>query len=364
MDIKILNTDFSLAGYINGFTSLQYTRSLFEVGTFELHVSSLSSGQELKRGRLIYIDAKHCGYIKKVMKAETTNGIEYVAYGSELKSLTGSRIVLPDETADMYFYGYDRYPPPEAEEEPVEDVVKYYAYKHLCGPQPRGFPNLVIAPSKKRGEKIRWSSRFQTLEQLYIDIGSYTGTGYSIETDIENKQFIFDFVPKTDKTVNSTDPVIFSGDFANLYSVKYTEDESALVNCIYAGGAGEDESRMIIEVSDEENAGFERIEGWEDCGSIEYPEDLIYEAKQKSKSKILKTSISGTALESGAYKYLEDWDIGDVVTLRSKSLGVEADRQITEVYEAWEGDAKEMKITFGERNNTILDEIRKREVIY
>lgn len=361
--VRIMDTDFNLYGYIEGYSSLQFKRSLYEVGNFELHVNGQDKyANQLQKGRIAFLDEAHAGRITKVTHNRTLNGYEIVCYGNQLKGIVANRIVLPDETADNQHFGYDRYPNADSPEEPVENAIKYYANKHMCCGETRKFPHLLVVPSQERGNLIRWSARFETLETLFKEIGQCTDVGYDITLDVRNKRYLFDTIHGRDHTAQSVEPVIFGCHLGNITDMTYTADDSALLTYAYAGGYGEDESRLIMAVSNIPIAGFERIEGFLDCGSLELPADICYEAEHKLKDKITKETLTCNVING--YGYGEKWDIGDTVTLVDREIGVEADRQITSALEVWEsGTHKITQITFGERENTLLDQIRKKERI-
>lgn len=366
--VRVIDTEFNFLDYIVDYTSFQFERKLFEIGNFELQLypkpQNISS---LKKGNLIFTDRKHCGIITSIEMTHDKSGVKMIIKGTQLKGILSKRITVPDERADGGYFGYLRYPDAEEPDAPAETIIKSYINSQVINPadENRKFPNMIMIPDLMRGNPMRWSSRFESLDKVLKSIGEYSGTGYDITLNTEQERFVFDVIEKKIKTAGSDNPIIFSADFGNISDVKYSSDNKNFVNSAYAGGAGEDEERFIMTVFPDENipSGFDRFESWVDCGSIDIPDDLIYEAQHKLTDKIKAESVDASILDSGPFIYGRDWDIGDVVTVQSKRLGVELDTQITAVKEVFEQKKSSLKVTFGTKSKIFLDEIRKTEVV-
>lgn len=252
---------------------------------------------------------------------------------------------------------------------PAETIIKHYVYKHAAEPfdPARAFPGLVVAPDLKRGMETRWSDRFRVLTEVLKDIGEFTGMGYVVKVDPKNEQFIFDVIPEKDQTEGTEHPVILSVSFQNLDRLDYTHDVSKDVSLAYAGGAGEDEERLIQTVGrtpeDEALTGYDRREDWLDCGSIDEIDSLIYEAKYKLAQMEKTEAVTCEVLPNQSFEYRKDWDLGSIVTIQSEALGLMQAQKVTAVKEVYEKGRFQIIPTLGKRNKTILDEIRKTEVV-
>jgi len=193
-------------------------------------------------------------------------------------------------------------------------------------------------------------------------MGESTGIGYEISVDIKNRQYVFDIVPGADHASSSSKPVTFSTDFGNIETTKYSIDTSPEYTVGYAGGAGDGAERLIQAIyTGDTTWGFDRRETWLDCGSLDTVEDLTYEAKYKMQSLVKTETLAGDISRSGPFIYGADFDLGDIVTVQSRKLGLEKDIRITEINESYEKGKKSMSITFGKRKKKISDEIRKTE---
>lgn len=366
--IKIMSSGFEYYGYLPHYESLQFERKLWEVGSFKLQVNLDKAGaDQLLPGRILVLDEYHAGIIVSIEDQLSEKGLTRAASGVQLKGIAEQRITVPGQISDQKYFGYDRFPSPEEPDAPAETVLKHYAQNHMVSPEQesRRFPRLVVAADQGRGPAMRWSSRFEPLVDVFKGIGEYARTGYDILPDLSGEAFVFDAIPERIRTAGSDRPVIFSAEFGNLRDIKYSNSRKSWVNAGYLGGSGEEENRLIQTVYEEglPVTGWERHEGWFDCGNVELPEELAYEGRHKMSQKKRTESIDGTVLDTGPFRYLEDWDIGDRVTVQGKQLGITADLQITGVRETYEPGKLSLDVTFGERPKNILDAVRKVEVV-
>lgn len=365
-DITVIDKDFNFKASLDNCKSINFPRSLYDITEFQINTSA-AAGKELLPGRIVYLDSRRAGIIRTLDIDESKNGDEVIARGIELKGIVNQRRVVPDRIADSQFFGWDRYPGLDDPDAPAESVIKHYVDRHMVNPDDpnRKFPRLVIAPDLGRGHLMRWQSRWDPLDAVLKSIGEYSGIGYEIWLDFDNDQFVFDIIFGRDKTSSSDSPVLFATGWGNTSKTKYTVDEKDWRNVGYAGGAGEDEGRLIQTVFEGDTApsGFDRREDWLDCGNVEHVDDLRYEGKYKLQEKKRRESLTGAVIPAGPFQYLRDWEIGDRVTVASETAGVESDMQITGVDEGYEQGKTSIKPIFGTRKKTFIDEIRKTGVV-
>lgn len=361
--------DFTPRAYIDSCSSIQWTRKLWEIGSFEIHCSLNKRGADkLTEDTIVFLDTHRAGIINFPSIEMGKLFKKVVNKGGELKDLCRWRDTVPDQIAETQYYGYDRYPAVGDPDAPVETIMKQMVARHMVDPEDtnRALANIVIAPDQGRGAAIRWSSRFAQLSDAFKKIGTVYGVGYEISIDLENNRYVFDTIHGNDHTASSSSPVVFSTAWSNIATLKYGVDKSKYYNTAYLGGAGEDEARLIqvIYEDDEIKTGYNRRETFIDCGSIDNIADLIYEGKYKLKDYVVVRTLTGDIVPNGPYVYGVDWDLGDFVTLSSADFGVELDVQITEVKEIYERGKIKAVPTFGKRHrNIVYDEIRQIGVI-
>ena len=368
-DLKILDKDQNLLAVIDSYSSFQGERRAWEVGSMELHLGLEDQGAStIQEGNLVMIDEKRVWEITGIKKTEGTT-LTLEATGRELKGILAQRIVVPQEKDDEHFYGWDRFPAPLDPDVPAESIIKHYIGSHAITPTDakRALPDWELAADQGRGPETRWSARFRALTDTLKDIGEQTGIGYTATLDLENKRFIVDIIPEKDQAAGSDHPVILGIDYDNIQTLDYRLDTEKDITIAYAGGAGEDEDRLIQAVArtPEESAlsGYARREGWLECGSSQDIEDLVFEATYQLSQQEQTETLTASAAPYATFKYLEDWDLGSIVTVKSERLGITQDKKVTAVKEIYERGKIQIIPTLGKRNKTIIDEIRKTEVI-
>lgn len=363
--IKILSQQLELLGITELYTSLRFTRSWQSYGEFEVHVSDSAVRDILIPGNLIMIDndVNRSGIINSV-RITHDKGIVTVIKGYHLNGITTRRIVLPYEGKENSgYFCVPKILTLEDEVAPVAAETIFKTFVRAQFPLPEGDDinnpralNLYIPPDQQRGLHTVWLSRYDQLSDILQDIGEYTDMGYRIYPDFDNNRFVFDVVTGVDRTVDqSQNPyVIMSRDYESVTDISYEADVSSQKNVAYAGGAGEDYDRTVIAVTNdaETPTGLNRMETFVDCGTLEVAEtdetlSLIDEGKHKLLDYKKQESLTATISQTGSFTYLKNWDLGDLVTVVDKDMGVKENKRITEVEECYEPKTKQLKATFG-----------------
>jgi len=138
--------------------------------------------------------------------------------------------------------------------------------------------------------------------------------------------------PGSDRTVNGTDPVIFSLELGNLRDPVLDYDYTYEENYIYVGGQGEGAARNIVEVTDTDRTGtsqWNRREGFADARHVNDNANLTEEGQQRLSEMRPRVRFSGKLLDSEQTPY-RFWLLGDKVTVYY--LGRELDVLIRSVY--------------------------------
>lgn len=362
--ITVIDRNFALKAQIDIYTSFMLNRRWQSVGDWQLVLPATAQGADkLTVGNIIILgaDGHRSGYIESVSAVEDDRGVTLTVKGKTLQGLTSQRITLPDN--DQYNYGYDNVPPLTDTEInptpiPAETILKTYAVRHLtdCTDLKRRIPALVIAADKHRGRSAVWSSRLEQLSAVFQDVSEYCDCGYEIYADLAQKQFVFDIITGTDRSSSQSENsrVIFSKSFDNILNCTYDNDVSGLRNIGYAGGKGEGADRVILKVTPDEAEpeGWERREVFIDCGQLEVVEtdtamSLSDEGLHKMKSYTKTEALTATVADTASFAYLKKWDLGDKVTVVSKTIGVQFDTRITAVTERYEGGSSGIDVTFG-----------------
>lgn len=364
--IKVLNTDLELLSEIDLYTSLDFKRSWQGVGDFSLVIAG--DNDSLKVGNIIIIDGNghKSGIIRSVVKTSGDKGISITATGQTLNGLTSQRIVLPYESqADGGYFAVPR-PSSSSTTASAEYIIKTYisACMGENSDESRKIKNssgesiFTVAENKNRGIRSNWASRYSKLDEELQSICEYCDCGYEIYIDLANRRYVCEYMPGVDRTTAQSDNsrVILSKDFESIDSVVYSADFSGYKNLAYCGGVGEGADRTVLAVKPDSVAytptGLGRYEVFIDCGSLEAVEtdtalSLTDEGKHKLEEYEYVESLTAVISQSGSFKYGEQWNLGDLVTISDRSISLSCDMRISEITESYEPSKHSISVTLG-----------------
>ncbi len=349
--IRIYDRNLDWLGQAQSAESVQFERELTGFGRFEIHIHPDKPGaRELAcEGNIITLnsDGSRAGIITDFCAIENRKSCEYVIYGTELKGVFSRRIVVPPTKAeDANAYGWERVMGA------AETVMKHYVRRNVVSPTnaERIIPHLVIAPDLRRGIQMPWQARYTLLSDELKGIGEYAKIGHSVSVDAVGKEFVFDCIVGTDRSVSQSvvSPVTFCLEYGNIKEYRYTEDKSNFCNTGYAGGAGIDENRLIY-VLNPENAGFMRREVFLECSGASDIDELIYYGAQKlSAYEAVKTLDDIT--DPKVFMPDVDFFLGDIVTVKLDKLNLSFDTPVMAIRDIWEpGKGYRREIRLGKR---------------
>jgi len=392
--LRVIDTDFKFYGEVAKYESLQITNKLYGIGEIELHINRhMHNADLLQQDRIVFIENDYDTPFqilhREIALDENGKATEnWLIKAVPLKSWLSDRIVLPANNAISTYFDTN-----------VESIFKGLITANITDSNNinRHIPNLIVAPNLNRGQTLkRIVKRGTTISEELKDIGEFTGIGWNICIDISNKKFVFDIVDGVDRSTNQIDrpPVVFSTEFGTVKSLEYTESKLNYKNTAYVAGKSEKIQRKIAAVNDEVS-GLERKEIYIDADVTETEEkevtligvgehedgrpyeyeykdkvevdrsedDIIADLADKGKEKLSEyeqTLFFSGQINTGRFKYGEDWFLGDITTLQHKDWGVTLDARITEAKEIHEvGHSKQIEVVFDKAIPTFIDKLKR-----
>ena len=351
-NIRVLSPELDLLAEVDTYTSLMFKRSWQGVGDFEFHIAGDYPSSLLEEGNFIILDndGRRAGVIRSCQQEDGGEGLQITVKGQTLNGLASQRVTVPLEGEANG--GYDVVPAlatPGDTPAPVsaETILKTYAVRHLISPldAKRAIPNLHVADDIKRGLHTVWLSRFEQLDEVLEAVGTYTDMGWEIRADTEARRLIFDAVPGVDRSASQhqNSQAVFSLEFESLQSLTG-----------YAGGVGEGAARTVLKVTNDaaEPIGLERFETFLDCGALELTGSdtamsLEEEGRHRLQEYSFTESLTAEVPLAGSFLYRIHWNLGDLVTVVDRGIGVAADMRITQVAERYEARDMGLEVTFG-----------------
>ena len=175
-----------------------------------------------------------------------------------------------------------------------------------------------------------------------------------IVLDLKNKRYKYvNFVGKDRTEEQKTNTRYeFSEDKSNLDETEYTYDRKTVITDALVGGAGEDENRILREVTENtsDTHDFDIREVFVDAKN-ESNKELSTEEYNAILDNLGKEKLAGPteSFESTVHSvdYRKYWDLGDVVNIKKESWTLAKKQRITEVEEVIEKGKYNVTPVFG-----------------
>jgi len=349
--LLLMDMDFVLLGEIPLYQSLIIKREYYGVGSFKLTLKrGAPGGDRLARNRLLYLHDRMDTMllIEKVTRAEDT----ITADGLMLKGLAARRICVPPAAPadDPYRgFGWDRFTGD------AESAILHFAGGNLTQPEDhkRRMPRMVLAANQKRGAVLPWQARFDKLTDVLASIGQTTGVGWDVRPDFAARQFVVGAWVGQDRT-RGAGRAVFSRELGSITTATCTDDGSSEVGTVYAGGAGEDENRMIYAIGTE-STGIDRRELFTALSGAETVEMLTLGAQQKLNPPRL--TLTAQVRDCNLCRYRTDYDVGDVVTVVDDGATMNA--RLIAMQETHEKGGVSLSATFGDAPVTLVSRLKQ-----
>lgn len=327
MVIRVLDRSFNLVGVVDNYISVIWRPAYYDVGDFELYINAspevvqlLQKNRYLVRDTDIEVDeAGNVTYtrvmvIKNItLTTDAENGDHLTYTGRELKYLLHQRIVWKQtRMSSKVEYGIRR-------------LVKENAIEPTD--TNRVIPDLVLGAEAGLAESMDKQVTGKYLDESITEICATYGYGWEIF--IYNTSMVFIVYQGLDRSYNQSERpyVVFSDSFDNILNSEYQMQSESYANTALIGGEGEGTDRIYTSVGDN-NSGLERYETFTDGSGIsqnkgnenEIPlEEYLLLLQETGKESLANLAItegfSGEVISDGAFKYGEDFFIGDTVTV-------------------------------------------------
>lgn len=328
--IYILDRDFNLIGVIDEYISTIWRPSYSDVGDFEIYlgatdkaVALLNKNNYVLRSSDITVDESGNVTYKKVMiikNVTISTDVEIGDYltvtGRELKYLLHQRIVWTQTTLTGT----------------VENAMRRLVTENAINPvnPNRVIPNLILGDSVGYTDTIDKQVTGDALDKAIVDI--CTAYDYGWDIYIYNNNLVLTVYKGIDRSYEQTDRpyVVFSDEFENLYNTEYQLYSEQYANTTLVGGEGEGVNRITRAVGDG-YSGLDRYETYTDARDISQNKGTENEIDINTYNTLLDQrglenlatlkyveGFTGEVLSDVAFKYLEDFYLGDLVSVINK----------------------------------------------
>lgn len=343
MELYIYNSNRELAGIVESFEYLRWTRRYSQCGSFELKAIATPENTELlKEGNIIWKnDDEEAGIIEHLELSQTEHEI-ITASGRFATSFLSRRIVWQTEKLSG----------------DISACVDQLINNNLINPSDtaRKISNISFSAPNLNAPISTQVSYRNLMEAV---------TGLCVASDIGIKTV---FTPATGLfTVSlyrgTESQAVFSKEYENLTEQIYTISAGDYANTALVAGEGEGEDRTFVAITS--GSGETRHEIFvdakdlraEDFGS-EYIDTLIFRGQSKLSEQAIRYSFDTSINPHGNLTYKVDFDLGQTVKVISKAWGVSMTTRITEVEETYDADGQSISVVFGKAELTIAQKVR------
>lgn len=348
MDLKVFDKELRYLGIFDGYTEYSIASKWTSFGDFAIYSDEYVKKYHQEGNYILFgDDMTRCGIIKRVFIDPDSSERTVSIKGFTLLHLLTQRITVPPAGRSHHIFS----------KAAAEDILKALVEANCtqASDRKRNMPLLECAPSKGRGDRLNYQTRYDPLADALKEIAEASGLGMCIRMDLEKRKLVFDVLEGKDRSIlqDELPPKIFRKEYDNMTSCQYDLDSSDYKNCAYTGGRGEGENRKIY-LSGGENVGMDRYEMFVDARDIEddakLPDRAMVKLAECTKTISYKSGVDGS-------DYSLRWELGDIVTTIESEYSLTLNERITEIEITYDENGEVFMPTFGKAAKTPLDVI-------
>lgn len=343
IELLILDQNFEALGLVDNADSIIWNKRYYETGVFEIYINAnLKNALLLQENNyVVREDDDSVGIIENIEYTETEEDGEFLTItGRFSESILGRRIVWKQTN----LYGT------------AEIGLRNLLLDNVITPQDQSRRIEIIELGKLKGFLDRLEAQVTGADlELYIqEVCKNLNIGYRFI--YQNKKFYFELYKGIDRSYNQTaNPyVVFSKNYDNLLASEYRKHTSNFKNVALVAGEGEGVERKTAVVGN--ISGLARKEIFIDAKDISSNDGEIIDTEYiplltaRGNEKIAEFSITNEfdgTVDIKNYKYKEDYELGDIVTIENELINIYMNARIIEITEVYDENGYEITPRFG-----------------
>lgn len=336
MEVRVYGQDLYRKGQIENQTSLIWTRKFYEPGNFELHAPITDENLSLlQKGNIVgKKGSSEAGIIEDIEQEESDIKNEITVKGWFLSSYMDRRLIK----STVNFSGYI-------------EVAMRQLYSGVIA-----IPLVELGDLNGFTETAEFQVTMKNLLTYETKLSKAGAIGFRFRSDFVNKKIIFETYQGKDRTISQhvNSRVIFSEDYNNLNNAIYRYNDQSLKTYAIIGGEGEGDARIYYELGGGE--GYDLREVFVDAKDInsegmtdaEYKAALLQRGQEALNEAIVSETLECETEAEINFTYKEDYDLGDIVTVKKKKWNLYMNQRITELQEVYEYGGMTVVPTFGD----------------
>lgn len=343
MQLYVFDQTRNLAGIVESFEYLRWTRRYSACGSFELkaiaipeNLALLQIGSYLRKS-----DDEEAGIIEHVELSQADKEIITVS-GRFATSLLARRIIWGTETLNGNLSAC------------VQTLLDHHIITPVDVNRKIDFLSFAAPPLSV---SVNTQISYRNL------MGAVTGLCDTANIGIKT---VFSPVER-DFTVTLYEGVVsqavFSREYENLTEQTYIQSNADYAETALIGGEGEGVERTFVSIIGD--TGERRREVFVDAKDLReedfgsgYADALIFRGQSRLSELAMVQSFDAAVNPHGNLKYKEDFDLGQVVQVISKKWGVVLTARITEIEESYDADGQSLNIVFGKGVLSLMQKLK------
>lgn len=335
MEVRIYGRDLYRKGQIENQTSLIWTRKFYEPGCFELHAPITDKNLSLlQAGNIVgKKGSAEAGIIEDIEKEESDIKNEITAKGRFLSSYMDRRLIKQT----VNFSG-------------KTEIAMRQLYSRVVP-----IPLVELGDLNGFTERVEFQVTMKSLLLYESKLSRSGAIGIRFRPDFKRKKIYFETYQGKDRTLSQhkNNRVVFSEDYSNLNNAIYRYNDQSLKTFAIVGGQGEGDARTYYELG--EGEGYDLREVFVDAKDInpegltaeQYKAALLQRAQETLNEAIVYETLESETNPAINFTYKEDYDLGDIVTVKKRKWNLHMDQRITELSEVYEHGTMTVVPSFG-----------------
>jgi hypothetical protein len=217
-------------------------------------------------------------------------------------------------------------------------------------------PLVELGKANGFAQTVSFQATYKNLLMYEEKLALCSNIGFRFLPDFQNKKIIFQTYSGIDHTVHQSTNgrVIFSEDYGNVSDPKYDYSDTNLRTLAIIGGEGEGQSRAYVTIGSGSGLGLRELfvdakdiqKG--DLSDADYKNLLIQRGNEKLAENRTSESFESSVMADINFHYRQDYDLGDLVTIKKTKWNMSIDKRITGITEVWEHEIMYVQPTFGD----------------
>lgn len=324
--------DFVLQSILTDFTNLKWVRKYNSVGDFELTLPFRSDTWELLAvDNVIYKkDTNEGAFIKDRNIFRDSEGNERIVIrGKFLNYILDLRIVSYAGTVTL--------------QKAITDMINQNMIS--ASNSKRNIANFKLVSSAiKTNPNVSLEIENRNLLEVITELAQQFSIGFRVIYNVKQKSYDFELYEGSNRT-----DVIFAYGFGNVLEQEYWHETSTYKNTCLVDKDG------TITIVNDNNAGLNRKETYMTLNTSSTASETEQGILHLQSSGVIESMDTVIDNNSVQFKYLEDWNVGDITTCKNHKWNITIQRNLLEIEEYYDTTGKYLTVVFGDYIPTIKE---------